>query len=117
MVASPVKAFVDIDLAEDANCTMRTCTFEIIYQIVTYTIVLTRVRVAIIDVIVTVFTLITLGTNALIGANEIFASCSIFTRVISAFVNFVLTITSIITFSAYAFMTVTVVSAVAFILA
>ena len=117
MVASSVKAFVDIDLAEDANGTMRTCTFEIIHQIVTYTIVLTRIRVAIIDVELAVFTLITLGTSALIGANEIFASCSVLTRVIGAFVNFVLTIASIIAVSTDAFVTVTIVSAMAIILA
>ena len=62
MVESPVKAFVDIDFTEYTNGTMRACAFKIVDQIIADTIILTWIRVTIINVEFAVFTLITLGT-------------------------------------------------------
>ena len=71
MMTSTVKTFIDVDLAENTNSTMRAGTFERVHQIVTNAVVLTRIRIAIIYVEFGIFTLVTFRTNAVVGAKEI----------------------------------------------
>ena len=117
MVAGTLKAFIDVDLAKLANGSMRTGTFERVNQIVTDTIVLARIGIAVVDVQIAIFALISLGTDTLIGSDQIFAGGSILTWVVGALVNFVLAVAAIVAIGAHALVTVTNVPAIAFILA
>ena len=117
MVAGTLKAFIDVDLAKLANGSMRTGTFERVNQIVTYTIVLATIGIAVVDVQIAIFALVPLGTYTLIGSDEIFTGGSILTWIVGALVNFVLAVAAIVAIGAHALVTVTNVPAIAFILA
>ena len=60
---------------------MRTSTSEIVDQVITYAVVLTRVGITIINIDVTIFPLITWWTITLVCSNQIFASSTILARI------------------------------------
>lgn len=85
-------AIVDVDLADDTQCTRWTTAHELVDQIMAGSSILTRVGFTVVDVKFTVLALKAFRTHALIVTDSISTRATVLARSRFAFIYFSLTI-------------------------
>lgn len=117
MVTSPFKAVIFVGFTNNSRSSLRAGAFKVIYEIIASSTMLAWVRVTVIDVVLTVFTLETPRALALISANHIFACGSVLAWIGGTLIYFLLAVAAVIALCTDTLVTVPCVPAVSAILA
>ena len=106
VMTSSFETFIHVDLAQDAEGSVRTGAGKCVHKVVTDTSILARIAEAVVDVVLAIGTLESWRTGARMRSNEILAGSSVLARSRFAFVDLMLAVGSCVTFSTDASMAV-----------